>query len=71
LWVHPSTAAGQPTNVLDVFETDGRYLGRVTLPFPFSPYQPVVIRRDRFYAVVEDADGVQYVVRAKILTGAH
>lgn len=70
LWVVPSVPVGEPGNVLDVFDVDGRYLGRVTLPFPFSSYQPVVIRRDRFYTVTEDADGVPFVVRARIVRGA-
>jgi sugar lactone lactonase YvrE len=70
LWVHPAVRAGESKDVLDVFDPDGRYLGRVTVPFAFSSSQPVVIRRDRFYTVTEDADGVPYVVRARIVGGA-
>jgi hypothetical protein len=70
LWVQPSVGAGQPTNVFDVFDSDGRYLGRVAAPFQVSPYQPIVLRRGSLYGVAEDADGVQYVVRAKIFMGA-
>jgi hypothetical protein len=68
-WVAPSVRAGEPSHVLDVFDPEGRYLGRVTLLFSVSPYKPLVIRRDRFYTTSEDADGVPYVVRARVVRG--
>jgi hypothetical protein len=69
LWVLASLPAGESRQALDVFDSDGRYLGRVALPFRVSPYFPVLFRHDRVYAATEDAGGVPYVVRARIVGG--
>jgi 6-bladed beta-propeller len=69
VYVLAAIPQGAQRRVLDVFDARGRYLGRVTVPFAFLSYQPVVIRRDRFYTVTEGADGVPYVVRATIVRG--
>jgi len=51
----------------DVFAVDGRYLGQVTAPagLQLQPYP--VIDRDRVWAVVHGADGVDVVVRFRIV----
>jgi hypothetical protein len=67
LWVQPYVAAREPANVFDVFDREGRFLGRLGLPFPVLPYSPTVFRGDRLYTVTEDAEGIPYVVRAKII----
>jgi len=65
LWVWPHLAAGEVEGV-DVFDPEGRYLGRVPtgLPVPASPVP--VIRGDRFYAVLRDDLDIQYVARLRI-----
>ncbi|MBP6571142.1 MAG: 6-bladed beta-propeller [Gemmatimonadales bacterium] len=47
----------------DVFESTGRYLGRITLPTRAEPH---VMRGDRIWGIVRDADDVPSVVRWKI-----
>lgn len=66
LWVLPFTVSADQGRVADVFDPDGRYLGRVALPFAVerSPW-PVITDR-HLYAVTEDELGVQYVARGEI-----
>jgi hypothetical protein len=52
--------------VFDVFERDGRYLGRVRAPMEFSTWPRPVFREDRVWATERDELGVQYVVRYRI-----
>jgi sugar lactone lactonase YvrE len=56
MWVMPMTGRGEP-RVLDVFEADGRYLGRVALPGPYRS-TPKAIRGNRMAVVVRDEDDV-------------
>ncbi len=56
----------EPT-VFDVFELDGRYLGRVSAPTEFSPSPAPVFSTDHVWAVERDQLGVQYVVRYRIV----
>jgi sugar lactone lactonase YvrE len=56
IWVMPMTGRGEP-RILDVFEADGRYLGRVTLPGPYRS-TPKAIRGTRMAVVVRDDDDV-------------
>lgn len=51
----------------DVFEPDGRYLGRVHAPDDLSRYPTPVIEGDRVWAVRRDEMGVQYVVRYRVI----
>jgi hypothetical protein len=55
----------EPT-VLDVFEEDGRYLGRVTSPFDIAFAPQPVFRGDTVWAVTRDDLEVEYVVRFRV-----
>lgn len=52
--------------VFDVFEGDGRYLGRVPTPEGFSVFPRPIFRGDTIWAVERDDLGVQYLVRYRI-----
>jgi 6-bladed beta-propeller protein len=65
LWVAPVAAGAEAGKVLDVFDPEGRYLGRVNVPFRLG--QVLIIRGDVVYAATEDDDGAPFVVRARIL----
>lgn len=66
LWVVPSLPASPPVHAADLFDPEGRYLGRLELPFDL-PFAPVVFRDDRLYTVVQDEAGVPQLVRAAVL----
>jgi DNA-binding beta-propeller fold protein YncE len=51
-WVQPTLPAGETGLVFDVFDPEGRYVGRVALPVEAARTVNVVIRGDRVYAVV-------------------
>ena len=65
IWVIPVTMAEQDWQVVEVFDPEGRYLGRIDVPFRLTRPYPV-IRNGVMYAVVEDEMEVPYVVRARI-----
>jgi hypothetical protein len=68
LWVEPTVAdPADRGRIFEVFDPEGRYLGRVRLPFAVKSWTPVVIRGDRFVAVTEDELEVPFVVRARIV----
>ena len=48
----------------DLFDPDGRFLGRVQLPVPMNAVRRVV--GDHIYGVTQDELGVPYVIRARI-----
>ena len=50
----------------DVFEPDGRYLGRVDVPEGFSSFPEPVFRGDHVWAVARDSFDVASVVRYRI-----
>jgi hypothetical protein len=52
--------------VFDVFEADGRYLGRVSAPEDLQAYPRPVFGPDHVWATVRDDLGVQYLVRYRI-----
>ncbi len=54
----------------DVFEPDGRYLGRVRAPDGLATYPTPVARGDTLWAVVEDELDVPYIVRFHVEHGA-
>jgi sugar lactone lactonase YvrE len=66
LWVWPTTTSEDAGPVLDVFDPEGRYLGRVRLPFPVGYFRPLIVG-DRIYAITQDELEVPYVVRARIV----
>ena len=67
LWVLPVTADGDRGRLLDVFDVDGRYLGRLRLPFEMRTGPIPVFRNGSIYAVTMDEFGVPYVVQARIV----
>jgi hypothetical protein len=67
LWVEPILAdTADVGRVFEIFDPEGRYLGRVRLPFG-PAWMPPVIRGDTFVAVTTDELDIPYVVRAKIV----
>ncbi len=54
----------------DVFEPDGTYLGVVIAPDEFTSFPAPVFGSDHVWAVTEDEQGVQRVVRYRIQRGA-
>lgn len=51
-WVQPTLPAGETGLAFDVFDPEGRYVGRVALPVEAVRTVNVVVRGDRVYAVV-------------------
>ncbi len=68
IWVEPVVNGEQPRG-LDVFDPEGRYLGRVRSGFRLLLSPAPTVRGDLLYAVTEDESGIPYLVRARI-TGA-
>ena len=66
IWVLPVTVPEEEARIVDIFDPEGRYLGRIALPFPISNNPPPVFRDGYMYAVTEDELEVPYVVRARI-----
>lgn len=65
LWVTATTADTTHTT-FDIFDPQGRFLGRTDAGAKLSLYPPPVVRRDAIYAVVQDEFDVQYIVRLGI-----
>lgn len=65
LWTEPFLAQGAPPS-LDVFDPQGRYLGRVSLPVEPWRAASLVVRGNNIAMVTADDLGVQYVVRLAI-----
>jgi hypothetical protein len=65
VWVQPVTVAAEENLRLDVFDPDGRYLGRVALPGPIAYARPL-IQDGVIYAVTENDLEVPFVVRWRI-----
>lgn len=57
----------EPT-VFDVFEKDGRYLGRVAAPTAFSTGPRPFFGGDNVWSTERDELGVQYVVKYSMTT---
>jgi hypothetical protein len=62
LWLEPSLPAGEAGIAFDVFDPEGRYVGRVALPKNVTRIFTPVIRGDRLYAVTLDEMEVPSVV---------
>jgi hypothetical protein len=69
VWVRPALPAGEAGAAFDVFDAEGRYLGRVRLPGGMDAHPAPVIRNDAVYGVARDSLDVQHVVRARIVRG--
>jgi streptogramin lyase len=66
LWVRPSLPAAETKTAFDVFDPEGRYQGRLSLPIAHEDRMPLVIRGERIYAVVLNDEDVPQVVRFRI-----
>ena len=67
VWVMPTTRAAPSGRVLDLFDTAGRDIARVALPWGLSPAPEPIFRDSMIYGVVRDEFDVPYVVRGKIV----
>ncbi len=65
LWVQPVASSDEALRVFDVFDPEGRYLGRVRSGVRIVGVP--VFRGDHLYAVSEDVDHIPYGVRARIV----
>jgi len=50
----------------DIFDSDGRYLGAIEVPFSLARSPSPILRDDLLYGVAEDDFGVPYLVRVRI-----
>ena len=66
LWVRPSLPSAERNAAFDVFDPEGRYQGRVSLPLRHEEQFPLIVRGDRIYAVVMGDGAVPQVVRLRI-----
>lgn len=66
LWVSPSQPAGEEQAAFDVFDPEGRYHGRMTVPLARSMTRAYRVHGDHLYAIVQNEDGVPQVVRMRI-----
>lgn len=67
LWVAPTTSEEDLGRLLDVFDAEGRYRGRLSLPFQLRGYPVPIFRHSNIYGVTTDEFEVPYVVVAKIV----
>jgi hypothetical protein len=63
LWIVRATAEG---HVLDVFDTQGRFLGTIVPAFEFVESFPPVVRDERLYLLQRDSLDVPFVVGAPV-----
>ena len=68
LWARRAVAADSAP-IFDVYDASGTAVATVTTDIRFVPGFPVTVQGDRVYGIVEDADEVQHVVRARIVRG--
>lgn len=66
LWVQPATTTAERGRRFDLFDPEGRYLGRINADFPTASTAPLVIG-DYFYTVTQDEFDIPYLVRARIV----
>ena len=68
LWVAPilpdTTTLGR---VFEIFDPEGRYLGRLRLPFAMQSNPAPLLLGDHLVAMTQDELGIPYVVRARIV----
>jgi hypothetical protein len=63
LWIRRETANGI---ALDVWGRDGKQIATIDAPVRFARFESLVIRGDRLYTVLTDADDVPFIVRYRI-----
>jgi 6-bladed beta-propeller len=64
LWARAGTA--EAGTVFDVYDARGGPVAEAHAPFAISAFRPIIFRGDRLYTIVTDADGVPFVIRARI-----
>lgn len=69
LWVRATAIPAEEGRPLDVFDLEGRYLGRVESPVPILATPPPIIGDTALWAVTRDEREVEYVVRLGIRKG--
>lgn len=62
LWVEPALPHGREEDLYDVFDPEGRYLGRIGVPVRLDPSPRPIIAEDRIYGVHRDELDVEHVV---------
>jgi hypothetical protein len=67
LWISGFERRRSTGTVLDVFDPSGKYLGAVDTGIQIDDTNPPVVRNNRLYAAVKDAQDVQYVVAVRIV----
>ncbi len=67
LFVNVPGAEDQLGRLIDVFDPEGRYLGRMTSPVRLDWMVPPPITRDHLLGVARDESDVSYVVRLRIV----
>lgn len=65
VWVRRTGPSG-PGDTFDVFNATGEFMGAVRTPFTLSLHPHPIVKADRFYGVIHDDLGVEYVVVARI-----
>lgn len=66
LWARPFLSGDSTGHAFDVFDEEGRYLGRVRSPVQLRRWPDPVVRDGRLYGVTVDELDVPYVVRLRI-----
>jgi hypothetical protein len=65
IWIEPYVEQAQG-QVFDVFDAEGRYLGRATTTFTVATWPRPVFRNGSLYALTYDENGAPFIVRARI-----
>ena len=69
MWVSPMVkeAPRIGTRLFDIFDREGRYLGRVDLPFVLYGTPRPIVRNGMLYGVTRDELGVSFLVTAQVV----
>lgn len=65
MWVVPGQGTGEPVR-FDIFDPQGKYLGRITGAERLLPVPAPVIRGGAFAAVAQDEAGVPFVLVMRV-----
>lgn len=69
IWVRPDVPSEEAGRRFDIFDPEGRYLGRAVSDVSLAGGMPPIIRGDTLYTVTTDSLDIEYVVRARIQKG--